>query len=225
MPAIEISTCSHSSRLYKPPHPSCYLSQKPQKHNRGQGIPRMVTSTGGWSLWGGQDRNCPDHCPSTRWSVSQSPWVAECVWLLATPQTVAHQAPPSPGKNTGMGCHFLLQGIFPTQGSNPDLLHCRQILYRLSHQRSPPGWWGVSATMAHSNSGAVLLDSRVRKAKTLSLYVWKEYRCPQTCQNQIRSRPSTPSCSWLLHFTTFTFKSFFFFKLELPCHWDFIFTL
>ena len=36
-----------------------------------------------------------------------------------------------------MGCHSLLQGIFPTQGSNPDLLHCRQILYHLSHQGSP----------------------------------------------------------------------------------------
>ena len=38
-----------------------------------------------------------------------------------------------PGKNTRVGCHFLLQGIFPTQGSNPALLHCRQILYHLSH--------------------------------------------------------------------------------------------
>ena len=42
-----------------------------------------------------------------------------------------------PGKNTGVGCHFLLQGIFPTQGSNPGLLHCRQILYQLSQQGSP----------------------------------------------------------------------------------------
>ena len=40
----------------------------------------------------------------------------------------------SPGKNTGVGCHSLLQGIFPTQGSNPGLPHCRWILYRLSHQ-------------------------------------------------------------------------------------------
>ena len=39
----------------------------------------------------------------------------------------------SPGKNTGVGCHALLQGIFPTQGSNPDLQHCRWILYWLSH--------------------------------------------------------------------------------------------
>ena len=41
------------------------------------------------------------------------------------------------GKNTGVGCHALLQGIFPTQGSNPGLLHCRQILHHLSHQGSP----------------------------------------------------------------------------------------
>ena len=38
-----------------------------------------------------------------------------------------------PAKDIGVGCHFLLQRIFPTQGSNPGLLHCRQILYRLSH--------------------------------------------------------------------------------------------
>ena len=41
-----------------------------------------------------------------------------------------------PGKNTGVGCHFLFQGIFPTQGSNPGLLHCRQTLFGLSHQGS-----------------------------------------------------------------------------------------
>ena len=42
----------------------------------------------------------------------------------------------SPGKNPGVGCHALLQGIFPTQGSNPGLPHCRWILYHLSHQGS-----------------------------------------------------------------------------------------
>ena len=42
----------------------------------------------------------------------------------------------SPGKNTGVGCHFLLQEIFPTQGSNPGLPHCRQTLHHLSHQGS-----------------------------------------------------------------------------------------
>ena len=43
----------------------------------------------------------------------------------------------SPGNNAGVGCHALFQGIFPIQGSNPGLPHCRQILYCLSHQGSP----------------------------------------------------------------------------------------
>ena len=41
-----------------------------------------------------------------------------------------------PGKSTEVGCHFLLQGIFPTQGSNLGLLHLRQTLYHLSHQEA-----------------------------------------------------------------------------------------
>ena len=40
------------------------------------------------------------------------------------------------GKNTEVGWHFLLQEIFPTQGSNWGLLHCRQILYHLNHQNT-----------------------------------------------------------------------------------------
>ena len=63
------------------------------------------------------------------------------VWLFATPWTAAHQALlclwVSPGKNTGVGCQALLQGIFPTQGSNPWLLHCRYDSLLLSHQGSP----------------------------------------------------------------------------------------
>ena len=43
----------------------------------------------------------------------------------------------SPGQNTEVGSSSLLQGIFPTQGSNPGLLYCRQILYQLSHKGSP----------------------------------------------------------------------------------------
>ena len=41
------------------------------------------------------------------------------------------------GQNTGVGSHSLLQRIFPTQGSNPSLWHCRRIFYNLSHQGSP----------------------------------------------------------------------------------------
>ena len=57
------------------------------------------------------------------------------------PWTIARQAPwspwDSPGKNTRVGCHSLVQGIFPTQRLNPGLLHCRRILYHWSHQGSP----------------------------------------------------------------------------------------
>ena len=61
------------------------------------------------------------------------------VQLFGTPWTIAHQAPPSmefSRKSTGVGCHFLLHGIFPTQGLSPGLPHCRQMLYRLNHQGS-----------------------------------------------------------------------------------------
>ena len=64
-----------------------------------------------------------------------------CVWLFATPWILACTKLLRPwdfqGKSTGVGCHFLLQGIFPTQGLNPGLSHCRRTLYYLSHQGSP----------------------------------------------------------------------------------------
>ena len=61
--------------------------------------------------------------------------VTKSCLTLATPWTATCQAPVSMGfssKSTGVGCHFLLQGIFLTQESNPGLLHCRQNLYQLS---------------------------------------------------------------------------------------------
>jgi len=58
--------------------------------------------------------------------------VSDCLWPhgLYSPWN-------SPGQNTGVGSLSLLQGIFPTQGLNPSLPHCRQILYQLSHKGSP----------------------------------------------------------------------------------------
>ena len=46
-----------------------------------------------------------------------------------------------------MGCHDLFQGIFPTQGSNPGLPHCRRILYHLSHQGSPSNEYSGSISL------------------------------------------------------------------------------
>ena len=62
------------------------------------------------------------------------------VWLFATLWTVAHQAPLSmefTRQEYWVSFHSFLQGIFPTQGSNLGLPHCRWILYYLSHQGSP----------------------------------------------------------------------------------------
>ena len=61
-------------------------------------------------------------------------------------------------QNTGVGCHALLQGIFPTQGLNPALLHCRRILYHLSHQGSPfyvyvPSKLGILSTGENVQEG------------------------------------------------------------------------
>ena len=75
-------------------------------------------------------------------------WIKMCVLCLVTQSCLTlwdfmDCKPPgssihgdSPGKNNGVGCHNLLQGIFQTQGSNPSLLHCRWILYHLSHPGS-----------------------------------------------------------------------------------------
>ena len=62
------------------------------------------------------------------------------VRLIATTRTAARQVPlsmDSPGKNTAVGYHALLQGIFPTQGPNPCLLHQQAGSLLLSHQGSP----------------------------------------------------------------------------------------
>ena len=63
-------------------------------------------------------------------------WVTELNWTEL--QSTRLLCPwKSPGKHTRVGFQFLIQGIFLTQGLNPGLLHCRQILYFLSHQGSP----------------------------------------------------------------------------------------
>ena len=69
---------------------------------------------------------------SIRWSVVSNSLQPHGLWpaRLLCPWN-------SPGKNTRVGWHFLLQGIFLTQGWNPGLPLCRQILYHLSHPGSP----------------------------------------------------------------------------------------
>ena len=71
-------------------------------------------------------------------SWSKVKWLSH-VQLFANPWTVAYRLLRPwdfPGKNTGVSCHFLLQEIFPIQGLNLGLPHCRQMLYHMSHQGS-----------------------------------------------------------------------------------------
>ena len=65
-------------------------------------------------------------------------WSESC-WVVSKPLRHHGLYSPwnSPGQKTGVGSLSLLQGIFPSQGSNPGLLHYRQILYQLSHKGSP----------------------------------------------------------------------------------------
>ena len=63
--------------------------------------------------------------------------VAKSYLTIATPQPARFLCQwDFPGKNTGVGYHFLLEGIFPTWGLNPGLPHCRQTLYPLGHQET-----------------------------------------------------------------------------------------
>ena len=96
----------------------CGSDCKESAHNAGElgSIPGLGRSPGGL-----RSMCCMLSCSV----VSDSATPTDC----SPPGSSVHG--DSPGKNTGVGCHALLLGIFPTQGSNPGLPHCRQILYHL----------------------------------------------------------------------------------------------
>ena len=80
-----------------------------------------------------------------------------------------------PGKSTGVGCHFLPQGIFLTQGSNPDLPHCRQTLYHLSYQGSP------------AHKGKALIKFLLLLKPSHFLYFTKYLLCTRRSRNRFIS--------------------------------------
>ena len=87
-----------------------------------------------------------------------------------------------PGKNTRVGCHFLLQEIFPTQRMNPGLLHCRQTLYHLNHQGSPVDIQVQVEANEALGSASILLDrtgeeiSYPKDGRALKLQDWESQR-------------------------------------------------
>ena len=95
-----------------------------------------------------------------------------------------------PGKSTGVGCHCLLQGIFPTQGSNPGLPHCRQTLYPLSHQGSPEirKCWQTSAPGSLSKTALshflpFHLCSQRCLSKCRNFFSWHFSNIKETCKH------------------------------------------
>ena len=110
----------------------------------------------------------------------------------------------SPGKNTGVVCHALLQGIFPTQGLKPCLFHCRQILYHLSHQESPRilewvaypfsrgSFWPGNQTGLSCIAGGFFTSWATRKALGFVQFSPVTQSCPTLCDPMDLSTPGFP---------------------------------
>ena len=112
-----------------------------------QALLHVAASVNGITSGGQHCRGCPDHncrCIMAEQFHFQK-HLPKAMFSHVQLCDPTHGSPPgssvhgilSPGKNTGVGSHSLLQGIFLTQDSNPDLPHCRQILYHLSHEGNP----------------------------------------------------------------------------------------
>ena len=72
----------------------------------------------------------------------------------------------SSGQNTGVGSLSLLQGIFPTQGSNPGFLHCRWILYQLSYEGNPKQWLAHSKKLSKVLVNITLIDEKTEAQRS-----------------------------------------------------------
>ena len=84
----------------------------------------------------------------------------------------------SPSRNTRVGSLCLLQGIFPTKGSKPGLLHCRQILYQLSHNRSSRilEWVGYpfssGSSWPRNQTGVLCISGGFFELRSLNSFYW-----------------------------------------------------
>ena len=113
------------------------LAKEPRRecsHGRG----RLVSTS--------EEPNMSQNCQAILlflWSILKVK-VAQSCPTLRDPMDCIYSPWNSPGQNTGVGSLSLLQGIFPNQGSNPGLPHCKQILYQLSHKGSLSGVGSLS---------------------------------------------------------------------------------
>ena len=98
--------------------------------------------------------------------------VPDCLWPHGPQPTRLFCPWDFPGRDTGVGCHFLLQGNFLTQGSNPGFLHCRQILYHLSSERSQTRVKNDTCTSAHPSQLLILLLRQLNTSASNRLSLW-----------------------------------------------------
>ena len=100
----------------------------------------------------------------------------------------------SPGKNTRVGCHALLQGIFPIQGSKPGLPHCRQIFYHLNHQGSPRILEGVAYPFSRGSSWPRNWTSiSCIAGRLFTSWATREAQCPAAAAAAAKSLQSCPT--------------------------------
>ena len=167
------------------------------------------------------------HCNNNRacsvTSNSLQPYGLEPAWLHGH----------SPGKNTGVGCHALLQETFPTQGSNPHLLHLLRC-QASSLPLAPPGkptitYWDTACVRGCDTRGFIQFSSSIRNVwrVTIGKFIWSKLQMKILGLRGLRNKydvtrknktwglsPPLPDCK------TYTFSSFTFFprtKNKLLC--------
>ena len=104
------------------------------------------------------------------------PWVGESRSVMS--DSLQLHGLNSPGQNTGVSSFSHIQGIFPTQGSNPGLLYWRWIIYQLSHKGSPriPEWVAYPFSRGSSDPG-IKLESPALQVDSLPTELWGKTIC------------------------------------------------
>ena len=144
-------------------------------------------------IWG---NHCKPNLINVLWTFKNIKHTVLC-WVTRSQSTLCNPVRllcpwDSPGKNTGVVCHVLLQGIFSTQGLNSCLPHCRQILYCLSHHRSsgmlewvayPFSWgpaWPRNQTRVSCTAGGFFTSWATREAlkhiTCFKLHIWNSFQ-------------------------------------------------
>ena len=108
----------------------------------------------------------------------------------------------SPGNNTGVGCHALLQGIFPTHGLNPGLPHCSQVLYHLSYLGNPSN---LQNNINVPVSGILCIPSRIHcPIVNMAEFLNRIFQLCESEGGEGNSGVLIPKCDCILnHFRSF----------------------